>query len=48
MKSTYQKILFISMAIVLSSVIVGVGKYSLYYIENNPALYFPLQKQEKI
>ena len=44
MKSTYKKILFILLAIALSSVIVGVVKYSLNYIENNPELYLPSQK----
>ena len=47
MKSTYKKILFIISVIALSSVIVGVIKYSLNYIENNPELYLPSQKAKK-
>ncbi len=43
MKSIYKKIIFI-MAIALFSVIVGVVKYSLTYIENNPEKYLPTQK----
>ena len=35
MKSIYKKIIFIISAIALFSVIVGVVKYSLTYIENN-------------
>ena len=44
MKSIYKKILFIISAIALFSVIVGVVKYSLTYIENNPEKYLPAQK----
>ena len=44
MKSIYKKIIFIISAIALSSVIVGVVKYSLSYIENNPEKYLPKQK----
>ena len=44
MKSFYKKIIFIISAIVLFSVIVGVVKYSLTYIENNPEKYLPTQK----
>ena len=36
MKSIYKKIIFIISAIALFSIIVGVVKYSLTYIENNP------------
>ena len=39
-----KKIIFIISAIALFSVIVGVVKYSLTYIENNPEKYFPTQK----
>jgi len=44
MKSIYKKIIFIISAITLFSVIVGVVKYSLTYIENNPEKYLPTQK----
>jgi len=44
MKIIYKKIIFIISAIALFSVIVGVVKYSLTYIENNPEKYLPIQK----
>jgi len=44
MKIIYKKIIFIISAIALFSVIVGVVKYSLTYIENNPEKYLPTQK----
>jgi len=44
MKNIYKKIIFIISAIALFSVIVGVVKYSLTYIENNPEKYLPTQK----
>ena len=44
MKSIYKKIIFIILAIALFSVIVGIVKYSLTYIENNPEKYLPKQK----
>jgi len=44
MKSIYKKIIFIISAITLFSVIVGVVKYSLNYIENYPEKYLPTQK----
>ena len=44
MKSIYKKIIFIISAIALFSVVVGVVKYSLTYIENNPEKYLPTQK----
>jgi len=44
MKSIYKKIIFLISAIALFSVIVGVVKYSLTYIENNPEKYLPTQK----
>ena len=47
MKSTYKKFIFLISAIALFSVIVGVVKYSLNYIENNPEKYLPSPKQEK-
>ena len=47
MKSIYKNIIFIISAIALFSIIVGVLKYSLTYIENNPEKYLPKQKQEK-
>ena len=47
MKIIYKKIIFIISAIALFSVIVGVVKYSLTYIENNPEKYLPTQNQDK-
>jgi len=44
MKIIYKKIIFIISAIALFSVIVGVVKYSLTYIENNPEKYLPKLK----
>jgi len=44
MKSIYKKIIFIISVIALFSVIVGIVKYSLTYIENNPEKYLPTQK----
>ena len=44
MKSIYKKIIFVISATALFSVIVGVVKYSLTYIENNPEKYLPSQK----
>ena len=44
MKSIYKKFIFIILAFALFSVIVGVVKYSLTYIENNPEKYLPSQK----
>ena len=44
MEGIYKKIIFIISAIALFSVIVGVVKYSLTYIENNPEKYLPKQK----
>ena len=48
MKCIYKKIIFIISAIALLSVIVGVVKYSLIYIENNPKKYLPTQSKKKI
>ena len=47
MKIIYKKIIFIISAIALFSLIVGVVKYSLTYIENNPEKYLPTQKLDK-
>ena len=44
MKSINKKIIFIISAVALFCVIVGVVKYSLTYIENNPEKYLPSQK----
>jgi len=44
MKSINKKIIFIISVIALFSVIVGVVKYSLTYIENNPEKYLPTKK----
>ena len=48
MKNIYKKIIFIISAIALFSVIVGIVKYSLTYIENNPEKYLPTQSKTKI
>ena len=48
MKSIYKKIIFIISAIALFSVIVGVVKYSLTYIENNPEKYLPTKVRQKL
>tara|TARA_B100001029_G_scaffold157641_1_gene143786 strand:+ start:162 stop:308 length:147 start_codon:yes stop_codon:yes gene_type:complete len=47
MKRIYKKFIFIILAIALFSVIVGIVRYSLTYIENNPEKYLPTQKKEK-
>ena len=44
MKLIYKKIIFTITASALFSVIVGVVKYSLTYIENNPEKYLHTQK----
>ena len=44
-KETYKKVIFIFSVIVLFSVIGGVVKYSLKYIDENPNKYFPKTKQ---
>ena len=46
MKSFYEKIIFIISVIALFLVIVGVVKFSLTYIENNPEKYLPAQKED--
>jgi len=46
MKNIYKKIIFIISVIALFSVIVGIVKYSLTYIENNPEKYLPTQKKK--
>ena len=48
MKSIYKKIIFIISSIALFSVIVGVVKYSLTYIENNPEKYLPTKSKTKL
>ncbi len=47
MRIIYKKIIFFILAIALFSVIVGIVKYSLTFIENNPEKYLPKQKQDK-
>ena len=44
MKRIYKKIIFIILVFALFSVKVGVIKYSLTFIENNPEKYLPKQK----
>ncbi len=48
MKTIFKNIFFIITAIALFSLIVGIVKYSLTYIENNPEKYLPMQKKDKI
>ena len=48
MKSIYKKIIFIISTIALFSVIVGVVKYSLSYIENNPEKYLPKKNKTNL
>ena len=48
MKKIYIKFIFIISAIALFLVIVGVVKYSLTYIENNPEKYLPKKSKTKI
>ena len=44
MNKKYKKVIYIFSAIALFSIIAGVVKYSLRYIENNPDLYIPKTK----
>jgi len=48
MRNIYKKIIFIISAMALFSVIVGVVKYSLFYIENNPDKYLPKKSNNEI
>ena len=41
MRRIYRKIIYSFLAIALFSVIAGVVKYSLTYMENNPEKYLP-------
>ena len=45
MKKNYQKLIYIFSMIVLFSIIGGVVKYSLKYIDDNPNLYIPKTEQ---
>ena len=44
MKKKYKKVIYIFSSIVLFSIIGGVVKYSLGYIDDNPDLYIPKTK----
>ena len=44
MKKKYKKVIYIFSGIILFSIIGGVVKYSLRYIEYNPDLYIPKTK----
>ena len=44
MKKKFKKVIYIFSAMVLFSIIGGVVKYSLRYIDNNPDLYIPKTK----
>ena len=48
MKSIYKKIIFIISAIALFTVIVGVVKYSLAYINNNSEKYLHTKVRQKL
>ena len=45
MKKNYKKLIYIFSMIVLFSIIGGVVKYSLKYIDDNPNLYIPKTEQ---
>ena len=45
MKKKYKKVIYIFSTIFLFSIIGGVVKYSLIYIDNNPNLYIPKSKE---
>ena len=45
MKKKYQKVIYIFSTIILFSIIGGVIKYSLGYIDENPDKYIPKTKQ---
>ena len=45
MKKKYKKLIYIFSMIVLFSIIGGVVKYSLKYIDDNPNLYIPKTEQ---
>ena len=44
MKKKYKKVIYIFSCIVLFSIIGGIVKYSLGYIDDNPDLYIPKTK----
>ena len=44
MKKKYKKVIYIFSCIILFSIIGGVVKFSLRYIDNNPDLYIPKTK----
>ena len=46
MQKIYKKIIFIFCAIVLITIIGGVVRYSLEYIDKNPEKYFPKTNQK--
>ena len=41
MKKKYRKVIYNFFSIVLFSIILGIVKYSLRYIDDNPDLYIP-------
>ena len=45
MKKKYKKVIYIFSCIFLFSIIGGVVKYSLRYIDENPDLYIPKTKE---
>tara|TARA_A100000164_G_scaffold231702_1_gene205570 strand:- start:264 stop:410 length:147 start_codon:yes stop_codon:yes gene_type:complete len=48
MKKKYKKVIYIFSAIIFLSIIGGVVKYSLRYIDDNPDLYTPRTKSISI
>ena len=47
MKNKYKKVIYTIPFIVLFSIILGVVKFSLKYIDNNPNLYIPKNNQQQ-
>ena len=45
MKKKYKNVIYIFSCIILFSIIGGVVKYSLRYIDDNPDLYIPKTKE---
>ena len=45
MRKKYQRVIYIFSAIILSSIIGGVVKYSFKYIDENPDKYVPKTRQ---
>ena len=48
MKKKYKRVIYIFLVIILFSIIGGVVKYSLKYLDDNPDLYIPKTKSISI